>query len=169
MRAAVEELCGKLDGPSIGYKFRHFKRRNVGGRMIDSSAVGKHAYRWQVCDLRTDRSSNHSADPSSPLHGVPTGVVDGGHLGDVPGRNTSPLVWEDAGRFRNLLEQTGRPWSDVVHWLNLTWSAGLPVDAGFDNVLTDHRKAARKGIVPGTRLKLGTSSTPSSANAASVS
>jgi hypothetical protein len=33
MRTAVEELCGRL----LGYKFRHFARRNFGGRMIDKS------------------------------------------------------------------------------------------------------------------------------------
>ena len=38
MRAAVEELCGKLCGRLLGYKFRHFQRRNFGGKMIDKAS-----------------------------------------------------------------------------------------------------------------------------------
>src|SRR4051812_16698226 len=35
LKSAVEELCGKLDGRVLGYRFRAFARRNFGGRMID--------------------------------------------------------------------------------------------------------------------------------------
>ena len=35
LKSAIEELCGKLDGRTLGYRFRHFARRNFGGKMID--------------------------------------------------------------------------------------------------------------------------------------
>jgi hypothetical protein len=49
LRAAVEELCGKLDGRALGCRLRHFRRRTVGGRVLDQAGTDRtHAARWVV-------------------------------------------------------------------------------------------------------------------------
>ena len=46
-RAAVEELCPRLDVKSLGYKFRHFKHRIFGGwRLV--SVGGRNGNKWKV-------------------------------------------------------------------------------------------------------------------------
>jgi hypothetical protein len=53
LKSAVEDLCGKLDGRLLGYRFRHFKRRNFGGRMLDKAGPdADHANRWAVFPVR---------------------------------------------------------------------------------------------------------------------
>lgn len=49
LRAGIEDLCGRLDSKFLGYKLRHFKRRNFGGRMLDTAGEDKnHGNRWAV-------------------------------------------------------------------------------------------------------------------------
>ncbi|AWM39109.1 hypothetical protein GobsT_26150 [Gemmata obscuriglobus] len=49
LRAAVEELCGKLDGRALGGRFRHFQRRNFGGRMLCKGGSDRtNSNRWEV-------------------------------------------------------------------------------------------------------------------------
>ena len=53
LKSAVEDLCGKLDGRALGYRFRHFKRRNFGGLMLDKAGPdADHANRWAVFPIR---------------------------------------------------------------------------------------------------------------------
>lgn len=48
-RAAVEELCGKLDPRALAGRFRHFQRRNFGGRMLDKGGQDRtNTNRWVV-------------------------------------------------------------------------------------------------------------------------
>ena len=52
LRAAVDELCGKLDSRALGCRQRHFRRRTVGGRVLDQSGADRtHAARWVVRPL----------------------------------------------------------------------------------------------------------------------
>jgi hypothetical protein len=82
MRAAVEELCGKLCGRLLGYKFRHFARRNFNGRMIDkaSSAQGKN--RWVVVSAAAGRGANHAHHRNHRPDETPPGGGDGCDGGD---------------------------------------------------------------------------------------
>jgi hypothetical protein len=48
LRTAIEELCGKLCGRTLGYRFRHFLHRNFGGRMLDKAAADHGSNRWVV-------------------------------------------------------------------------------------------------------------------------
>jgi hypothetical protein len=49
LRGAVEALCGKLDSRTLAGRFRHFQRRNFGGRMIDKAGTDRtHSNRWVV-------------------------------------------------------------------------------------------------------------------------
>ncbi|OWK34183.1 hypothetical protein [Fimbriiglobus ruber] len=79
MRAAVEELCGKLDGRALGYKFRHFARRNFGGRMVDKSDAPHGANRWVVRDARSRVETRNHPQPPAPAD---ESVTPGGHGGD---------------------------------------------------------------------------------------
>lgn len=82
MRAAIEELCGKLCGRLLGYKFRHFARRNFGGKMLDkaSSAHGKN--RWVVVEASTKGSGHHAHHRNHPTPEPPANSCDGGDGGD---------------------------------------------------------------------------------------
>ncbi len=81
LKSAVEELCGRLDGRVLGYRFRHFARRNFGGRMIDRAGEAHGGVtRWAV------RSASNEAVVTS-VAVVPTVLAlggDGGDGGDVP-------------------------------------------------------------------------------------
>ena len=87
MRAAVEELCGKLCGRLLGYKFRHFARRNFGGKMIDktSSAHGKN--RWVVVAASTKVSAHHPHHRNHPTPEPPVNSCDGGDGGHVSAKS----------------------------------------------------------------------------------
>jgi len=55
LKGAVEDLCGRLDGRALGYKLRHFARRNFGGRMIDRKGGGHGGVlRWGVLSVISD-------------------------------------------------------------------------------------------------------------------
>lgn len=146
LRAAVEELCGKADATAIGYKFREFRSRNFGGRMLSSEPSGKHAARWQVRHAggrmcRTD--TPHAADPRRH---TPPAVGDGGDVGhaQAPPEPTSPPVltsapvpvWEDADAFNALLERAWWVWSAVLDWLS------LPAETAFSDVPSPLRQRA---------------------------
>ncbi len=150
MKAAVEELCGKLDSAALAYKFRHFRRRNFGGRMLDAVTSGKHAARWRVCDtggqaVRVDAPH----PPDAPPHAM-TDRGDGGHRGDdlhppeADPRAEGFPAWADPTAFDALLVSRGKRMAEVVAVLNAGASAAdpYPADAGFEETLTDHRKAA---------------------------
>ncbi len=85
MLAAVEELCGKLCGRLLGYKFRHFARRNFNGRMIDKAGATRGVNRWVVVPAKAGRGPNH---PDHPHHHSPETDSDGGDGGD--GGDDSP-------------------------------------------------------------------------------
>lgn len=85
LRAAVEELCGKLDGRALGGRFRHFQRRNFGGRMLCKGGADRtNANRWEVVLVGPDsaRPEPPPAPPASPAGPAPAG--DEGEAGSVP-------------------------------------------------------------------------------------
>jgi hypothetical protein len=84
LKSAVEELCGKLDGRVLGYRFRAFARRNFGGKMIDRApnVSSNNSVRWVVTSAGGPaRAGTSPVSPESPAP-VPTG--DAGDTGDVP-------------------------------------------------------------------------------------
>ncbi len=86
LRAAVEELCGKLCGRSLGYRFRHFARRNFGGKCLDAAGDGKHANRWRVRALSVASAVFGSKHPPHPTDPPPPANAkgDAGDSWDVP-------------------------------------------------------------------------------------
>jgi hypothetical protein len=83
-RSAVEELCGRLDGRTLGYRFRHFARRNFGGRMIDRVGGGHGGVlRWAVLPAEAAGAKPSPPSPPSPPPDVARGG-DGGDGGDLP-------------------------------------------------------------------------------------
>jgi hypothetical protein len=78
LRGAVEDLCGRIDGLALGYKFRHFARRNFGGKMIVKGAQSFGANRWLVQPVV--RAGRCPSSPSCPSGGV-RGEGDEGHEG----------------------------------------------------------------------------------------
>jgi hypothetical protein len=69
LRAAVEDQCGKLDGRALGGRFRHFQRRNFGGRMLDKAGTDRtNASRWVVVSVGgcASRAETLPASPASP-------------------------------------------------------------------------------------------------------
>ena len=89
LRSAVEELCGKVDSRVLGYRFRHFARRNFNGRMIDraTSVSATNSARWVVRAVApVDRPKSSPASPASPADADPV-PGDAGDAGDVPTPN----------------------------------------------------------------------------------
>jgi hypothetical protein len=87
LKSAVEELCGKLDGRTLGYRFRHFARRNFGGRMIDkaTSVSTTNSVRWAVFTITNASGSKPSpASPAFPGNSGTPPTGDAGDAGDVP-------------------------------------------------------------------------------------
>lgn len=83
-RAAVEELCGKLCGRALGYKFQHFARRNFNGRMIDKAGEsGRGSNRWTVVSANTARFVLPESSPASPAS-PDSEPPNAGDEGDVP-------------------------------------------------------------------------------------
>lgn len=92
LRAAVEDLCGRLDGRALGGRFRQYQRRNFGGRMLQK-AVSKdrtNTNRWVVVPVGTKKAA---ALPPAP----PAGAGDAGDAGAVP----APPARVPKMRFRN--------------------------------------------------------------------
>jgi hypothetical protein len=59
LKGAVEELCGRLDSRLLGYRLRHFARRNFGGKMIDraGSVSASNSVRWAVLPVAAGNRS----------------------------------------------------------------------------------------------------------------
>ncbi len=95
LRAAVEELCGKLDGRALGNKLRHFKRRNFNGKMIDAPPGGKHANRWRVFPAGGCSDRTRPPDPPHPPSPPPPAGGEGGERGQVP-----PATEANSGKRR---------------------------------------------------------------------
>jgi hypothetical protein len=101
LKGAVEELCGRLDGRALGYRFRQFKRRNFGGRMLDTAGADRdHGNRWAVVPVASFARPNASpASPASPPSREPP-AGDAGDAGDVPARPELPPPNGTPGRRR---------------------------------------------------------------------
>lgn len=83
LRAGVEDLCGKLDGRLLGWKFRHFQRRNIGGRMLQKAGTDRtNANRWVVVTVGGAPVPKPAPAPPAP----PPGAGDAGDAGAVPAR-----------------------------------------------------------------------------------
>ena len=85
MRAAVEELCGKLCGRLLGYKFRQFSRRNFGGKMIDKASAANGKNRWAIVVAGSRRGTKDTNHRNHRTSHPPASDCDGGDGGDVPG------------------------------------------------------------------------------------
>jgi len=93
LKSAVEELVGKLDGRTLGYRFRHFARRNFGGKMIDraTSVSSTNSARWVVRPAElAARAKPSPVSPASPDPTAPPPTGDAGDTGDVPARPGNP-------------------------------------------------------------------------------
>jgi hypothetical protein len=81
MRAAVEELCGKLEGRALAMKFRSFKRRNFNGQFIDVGGTAQGTNRWVVLPAPGHCRGRHPHHPHDP-HQSPGEGGDSGDGGD---------------------------------------------------------------------------------------
>ena len=96
MRSAVEELCGKLDGRALGFKFRHFKRRNFAGKMLDVAGTDRqHGNRWTVLSAAKMHSAASPVSPTAPE----ARAGDAGDVGDGPAPEKSAAT-PPAGKVR---------------------------------------------------------------------
>ena len=86
VRAAVEELCGKLCGRALGYKFRHFARRNFSGKMIDKASTAQGKNRWAVVSVTKPNGPEHPHHRNHPTGEPSANGCDGGDGGDDSGR-----------------------------------------------------------------------------------
>ena len=68
MRAAVEELCGKLCGKILGYRFRDFVRRNFGGKMLDKASTVQGKNRWVVISAGSRRDTDDAHHRPHPTN-----------------------------------------------------------------------------------------------------
>ena len=83
MRSAAEDLCKKLDARALGIKFRHFRRRNFNGKMLDSPGEDRMSgNRWAVMTAARTRAHQPPA-PEEPAAGGAGGA------GDVPAQSES--------------------------------------------------------------------------------
>jgi hypothetical protein len=86
LRAAVEDLAGRLDARQLGYKLRSFKRRLFGGWFLDHAGAAGGAVRWAAFPADAFRRPALPPPPSPQ-----TGSGDGGDGGDGPA-GTDPLA-----------------------------------------------------------------------------
>jgi hypothetical protein len=107
LRSAVEELCGKLDSRTLGYRFRHFARRNFGGLIIDRAGEDRlRGVRWVVRAVSADRPKPTPASPAPECRSA----GDAGDAGDDSARNGK--AGNDHGHGRQPEEST-------LDWLKL--------------------------------------------------
>ena len=66
LRAAVEDLAGRLDARTLGYALRSFARRNFEGLFLDRAANTGHGVRWAVYPMTEFRTRRESSPPSPP-------------------------------------------------------------------------------------------------------
>ena len=86
LRAAVEDLAGRMDARTLGYALRSFARRNFENLFLDNAATTGRGVRWAVypiSEFRTRGETSPPSPPSSPREEEPDG--DGGDGGDDPG------------------------------------------------------------------------------------
>ena len=92
MRSAVEELCGKLDARPLAFKFRHFKRRNFNGKMLDVAGEHRqHGNRWTVMTAAKMRPEPPPA-PQTPTAPEQPVAGDAGDAGDDPAPPEQPAT-----------------------------------------------------------------------------
>lgn len=87
VRGAIEELCGKLCGRKLGGRFKHFKKRNFGGKMIDKAGEDRtKTNRWAVYPVgpAAKPPGNEPASPASPASDPPC-AGEAGNAGAVSG------------------------------------------------------------------------------------
>lgn len=113
LRSAVEDLCGRIDGRAVGYKLRHFARRNFGGKMIDRAGEDRlKGNRWAVrpagaTPRRPTPSPASPASPAteppnpsaSPVPPEPRSAGDAGDAGDAPARGIVAVNGKARRRF----------------------------------------------------------------------
>jgi hypothetical protein len=87
LRAAVEDLAGRLDTRPLGYALRSFARRNFEGLFLDNAATTGSGVRWAafpISEFRARPAASPPSPPSPPEGGRGSG--DGGDGGDGPAR-----------------------------------------------------------------------------------
>ena len=100
LRGAIEELCGKLDGRKLGGRFRHFQRRNFGGKMLDKSGQDRtKASRWAVFPVGPNPSDSQPTSRASPATDPPD-AGDAGNAGSIPGDDAPALGEVEVARRR---------------------------------------------------------------------
>ena len=102
LRGAIEELCGKSDGRKLGGRFKHFKRRNFGGKVLDKAGEDRtKTNRWDVFrDGPTpEPPGSHPASPASPAP-VPPDAGQAGGAGSIPGEDGPALGGDEIARRR---------------------------------------------------------------------
>jgi len=89
LREAIEALCppapGKPPSPAkLGYQLRHFRRRIIGGRMLDSIADRTGVARWRVV---TAGHAGHAGHVSNPFVGSVSDnyIYREGNIACIPG------------------------------------------------------------------------------------
>ncbi|MBA4062992.1 MAG: hypothetical protein C0501_04655 [Isosphaera sp.] len=99
LRAAVEDLAGRLDTRPLGYALRSFARRNFDGLFLDNAATTGQGVRWAAYPI-TEFRSRPTSPPSPPSPPTPPGG-DGGDGDDAPGRapQSGRLFETDGGRL----------------------------------------------------------------------
>jgi hypothetical protein len=90
LKAAIEQLVGRLDAKALGYRLQAYKRRNVGGLMLVPVSGGHKgaATRWTVRPVEAV-----SRETISPSPQADSGVVRGdGEMGEMvpPGEKIDP-------------------------------------------------------------------------------
>ncbi len=105
LKSAVEELCGKLDGRTLGYRFRQFARRNFDGKILDRAPCvsATNSVRWVVTPIgNPPRAKTSPASPASPVPTASPTTGDAGDAGDVPAQPGSvPPANPTRRRFKN--------------------------------------------------------------------
>jgi hypothetical protein len=89
LRGAIEELCGKLCGRKLGGRFKHFQRRNFGGKMLDKAGADRtKTNRWAALTVGTDANPPETApaSPASPADNPPD-AGNAGNAGGIPGED----------------------------------------------------------------------------------
>lgn len=101
LRSAIEELCGKLDGRSLGCAFRHYKRRNLRGKVLDQAHPDHGSNRW-VVRAAGDVWVRREDVPHTPH--VPPDGGGGGDDGRDPDADDSP-PYRDGRLFEDFSDQ----------------------------------------------------------------
>ena len=116
-RTAVEELCGKLCGRTLGNRLRQHKRRNIGGKMIDAVPGGKKANRWRVLSAQTvptrDRPPSPPPPPCPAASHTPCKGGEGGEEGQFPPGKNPEQAGPNMADVAEMLEKAGWKWRHI--------------------------------------------------------